>query len=755
MAGVNPSLGQYQLETLSPTGKAPKERLSDAAQAKQIYWLLWEANKKRNLAGAVMQGMIDGNPPYKQSALRADNQGWRANFNSLEAKARKDAAKTPYYDLFSATPQYAAIQTKIEGPMLSAQRASGVITEEFDRMLKAWPGFDFSFWQMLDDFVAYGRGWLMPCTYDGWYFECVPWHKVLFPDGVGATPEKWSFFAVQHAFDPTRLNEWMEDEEAAGDAGWNVEEVQSAIRNAVPRQASTQQDAMYVQQAIRDQDMYITAAASTIQCASIFVRQFDGTWSRMIIETEQEISGQQWLYKKEDIGSDILNVIAPFFFDVGPGSLNGIGGMARDIFEVIKAKDRMRCEQVNNVFLRSTVLVQPQNASGSQKSALIRIGGGISVIPAGFNVLQSTMLGDIQSTMVVNQSLDNMLDQNTGIYRPSFEKPPGNPETATGAQIRFTQSTVLTNSAVNRFYKQLDRFYAEIYRRAANDLPTSDDPSIKAAKQFQKACRDRGVSASQLRETYSVRSVRSIGNGSPAMRQQMTAEMMQVLPFLGTRGRSNWLEKFIAARGGQESVEDLMPPEDQSQEPTNQERQAIEENGLMKIGVEIPVVQGDDHIAHLIQHYQGALGSIQAAQEGGHIPESASFLATLMPHALRHIELVPIPQIQKQFKEQWAQIEQQQKQMVQQAQANQNQQAQQQSVMSEIQLSAMKTQAGIEDKNRKTQAGIADKNLKTRHSLATSDAMTANSIRTSTATAITKIQIDKSKARATNGASKN
>lgn len=744
----------FPLKTLPPKGEAPKARLTDAKKAQDIYWTLHKANELRNLRGTYIQGMFDGNPPYKQNALRNNGQGWRANFNTLEGKARKDAAKTPYYDLFTSTPNHFEVKTYRRGENLNAHEASRIITEEFDEMLKAWSGFLLNFWKMLDDFVGFSRGWLWWPDMLTWRSKRIAWWRVLFPDGTDVDPDDWGLFAVEHIFDVTTLNGYIRDEEAARDAGWNVEQVRKAIIAACPLQPNNTQDMMIVQQAVRDQDIYLTTRASTVQAASIFVREFGGSWSRIVVQTGLDsgnppaLNPEQWLLRKESVADDVRQLMASFFFEVENGSVNGLGGLGRDIFDVIKAKDRMRNEQVNNVFMRSTILLQAQTASSQIKAGLIQVGGGVTIVPVGMNIQQSTMIGDISGTMEVNMDLDNMLDRNTGIYRPSFEKPSGNPETATAAAQRFAQSTVLTNSGVDRFYSQLDWYGTEVYRRASQELPNSSDPGIKAAKAFQKRCLDRGVTIEQLRNPYCVRAFRAIGNGSPIMRQQLTAEIAPVAMQFGQRGQRAWLEDFVAARGGQHKVERYMPREDAEDLPTEQDREALQENACVKIGSPIVVVENDNHQVHLRHHFEAGFMALQAAQEGGDRNESAAFIQGILPHAAEHIQRLANPDIQKAAIETYRELESGFNELLSAIEQQQPDPAAQDRVLSEIELDNLKTQADIGRKDAKAQFDMKMKEDKARHQMGLSDATTASSINQQTALTRSSIFNDRIKAQA-------
>lgn len=704
---------------------ADRSRLTSANVAQQIYWNLHQANLGRNNYGAYLQGICDGNPPYRQSSLRASGQGWRCNVNWRESKARKDAAKTPYYSLFADGPTYveASLSEKDPASPLSSVDAAGIITEELHPMLEEWSGFDMGVWQMLDSFVGFGRGWLYWPMSDIWHFDPVPWWKVRFPDGTNVDPAKWTLFSIEHNFDPVTLNGYVKDEATARAAGWNPARVRQAIEAATPYDPQSSQDQMAVQQMIKDQDIQLMYRTGTVQAASIFVREFDGTWSRMIVEVgiqanDIDLGEGDWLYYKRGVASSIHELVAPFIFEVETGSINGLSGILQLITDSVRVKTRVLCEQVNNTFLRSTVLLQAQNASSRVKSGLITVGGGVTLIPEGMVVQPSTIVGDIQSTMVLNEQLGRELDVNSGVFRPQMEKPSGNPEPLGATQLRVAQASVLTNSAVNRFLQQLDWFYTELYRRACLSQSGSH-PAAKAAKAFQKRCKDRGVTDKQLKAA-TVRATRTIGNGSPAMRSQLTTELAQLIPVLnlGQRGRENLAKAIIAARGGQAMVDRLKPIEDAQNVPTSQDREATEENGMVKIGNQVFVCEGDDPIVHLQHHFEAGFAALQSVQQGAPAHDAASFVQGILPHIQQHMAGLQRKEDVKAATKMFKQLSQGLKQLMAHIQQSQPDPAQQQQVMGDLQLKQLKTQSDIQLKQVKTQAQLQTHRVKTQQAMA-------------------------------------
>ncbi len=571
------------------------------------------------------------------------------------------------------------------------------------------------------------------------------WWKVRFPDGTNVDPSRWDLFSTQHNFNPVTLNGFIRDESAARAAGWNPERVRIALNHPTPYDPQTSQDQMSVQQMVKDQDIQLMYRSSTVQAASIYVREFDGTWSRMIVETgtaanDTDLGIGDWLFYKRGVANSIHELIAPFIFEVETGSINGLSGILQLITDTVRVKTRVLNEQINNTFLRSTVCLQAQNASARVKSGLITVGGGVTLIPEGMSVQPSTIVGDIQSTMVLGETLSRELDVNSGVFRPQMEKPTGNPEPLGTTQLRVAQASVLTNSAVNRFCQQLDWFYTEILRRVIAPQSGSH-PAAKAARAFQAAIKERGVTAKQLKSA-TIKATRIIGNGSPAMRTQLTTELAQLVPLLnlGQRGRDALARSLIAARGGQAMVDLLKPIADLQQVPTSQDREALEENACVKIGAPIVVVENDDPIVHLQHHFEAAQSALQSVQQGAPPHDAAAFVQDILPHIQQHMQTLQRKEDIKSATQMFKQLQQGLKKLLTAIQqATPDPQAQQQT-MSDIQLKQLDTQARIQDRNVKTQAQLQTHAAKAQQGMAIEAARAHQKLAIDDATAAARIR---------------
>jgi hypothetical protein len=719
------------LATLAADGKAPKSRLTDAKDGMELFNRLKRSAEPRLSRAAVIQGMRDGNAPFDPSRLRNRNEAWRSNYSTQEGSSRVDAAKTPFYQLVTSADLLADCGTDMDGQQVDAATASRIRSEEFSTMLRTYEDFEDEWWVMFDDMITFNRGFFWMPEPDSWRFEQIAWDRVYFPDGTSVKRRKWNFFAIEHSWTVHEL--WRMAKAGGKESGWNMEAVHDAIRNAMPESVARTDDPMAVQHALANQELFASECSQVVRAASLYVQEFDGSWSRMVVgldgnrnandtapkgpvsAVEQSVQGEgapratpdgkpkpnkTWLYRKEKIAQRVTQILVPFFYETTNGTVNAIkGGLGSRILPIMQATDRMACALTDNTLLRSSIVLQPQNASSRAKSALMQV-GPITVLPEGFLVQQGTLFGDLEGSIAVRDHLSRTVDSTTGTFRPAWEKPRGNPETATAAQMRFAQSAQLSDSAVERFYKRADTFYYEIYERASDtSLPDSTDPFIAAARAFQKRCLMRGLSAEQIRDCSKakVRASRSIGNGSPAMRQQALGAVggLALQGLLGPRGLQEWKRLFVAAHLGQAGVEALLPKDDIAEVPTRDDWDASQENADMNQGNQAVFAPWQNSGIHALSHIQAGYRAVQAVQQGADPAIPFTFLTVALPHIEQHIGAVPIESLRKQLTTMFGELEKGAKIVEQAAQEQMKGQQQQQALNFEQQRAMQETQGKL------------------------------------------------------------
>lgn len=613
-------------------GAAPKSRINDVNRGRKIAADLIYANRERNRVNTLIQGMIDGNPPMSRQKLVNNGQAWRFNVNFMEGKALTSAALAPYYDLFATNKYYFEARTKL-GNLDQQEEWSNYITEGFDWLLKSWTGFDFNMQAMLQNMVLFGKGFLVWMDTSSWKFRYISQFKVFVPNGTAGYSEDLEVLVFR---DPSRVDQlwkYIRNAGAATTAGWNREATLTAIANAVPEfvtgQAGMQWNYDQVQQMMRDHDISQGVRCATVQTVHILVKEFSGKVSHYICTEDgvgpttlkPDVPGiNDFMFKSVSRFDGFGNILSTFFLETLDGSWNGAAGLGNQIYSSIEAKNRLRCSELDAAFLRSGITLQAKSASAMQKTALVQI-GAFNIIPDGYDVQQSTIMGDVAGLIAVQRDLDQLISSNTGVYRQRLDQPQGNPRTAREVELQYQSSATLSNSAINRFYGNLDRFGAELFRRAKND------PDFKAF------CESKGVPPEALENMKFVRAYRNIGNGSMMLRQQAFAQTQPLTLMMNEKGRNNWLTENIAAIAGQDAAVRWNPQPSPMQLPDDQMAIATGQVADMKIGVPAIVTASQNPVTFASTFLDAGEQSLGSIQHGGNPVDVLAFM-TLDIHAI-------------------------------------------------------------------------------------------------------------------------
>jgi hypothetical protein len=312
--------------------------------------------------------------------------------------------------------------------------------------------------------------------------------------------------------------------------------------------------------------------------------------------------------------------------------------------------------------LRNSIVLQPKQALDKSRLNLLQI-GAVTWLPEGVDVHQGTILGDIASTIAVSQEMDKMVERNTGIYRPTLQQEKGNPDTLGEFQMKFAQATVLSTSAINRFYAQMDKLYTTQWKRVIEcgmKRSPGKTPYEKEAQAFVNRCEARGVSRDSLKRLDFIRAFRAIGNGSQAMRQQTLQNLMGIYPMLPANGQENLLEDVIRTSSSQHQVERYMPDADRRKLPSDQLAYALLENAALRANAPVSWTPSQNNVVHAQAHLQAGAQAAAAAEQGADPHDVLGFLDAIGAHVAIHLQMIGKDPTQKDalkvLMQQWKQL---------------------------------------------------------------------------------------------------
>jgi hypothetical protein len=617
-----------RLASLDEEGNRPDSRIGNAGNARSLVQRLKHEDETRMFRYTRMMGLMDGNPPWNQQKLIDIGQGHRANFNLRESEGIVEAAKTPYYDLVFEVPYFARLEFDVQGAASHmVNQWSDIATEEYTDTLSAWDGYDHQIqlhqWQM----IVNGVGPIFWPHFIGWHSEAVKSRRVLVPIETKANVDELELCCVLHSYRADELEQFIKKGgtyEADGD-GWNIPLCEKAIIDSAKREMrqtwGTENYDLY-QRAIRTGDLFHGIHRSDrIYVASLFVKEFGGKISHYMI-TDQNLGHQTdydslmgdeigYLFKRRNKFSSFGNVVCPFFFDSGPdGTWHAVKGLGPKIYDFCDISNRTFCQMLDGSVIGSGITLEAQDANAMEETQIALVGGAAVVSP-GYKVVQTRIAESLEGAMAMRRELHGTLQQNTGSYRQRSEEQ--NPEPTLGqAQLISQQQQLLTKGSTNRYYNNLDKWHRETVRRLLDPAQSSSIPGGREAIEFKARCVMRGIPFDVMDFKYIRRviSTRSIGFGSPQLRDISTRELVSMIPYMDEVSRNHALRARAAALPGigMHSVDDFFPPIEKSGIPDAHAALAVlENNALRQQGGKALVEPMQNHSTHFDVHYQDVM----------------------------------------------------------------------------------------------------------------------------------------------------
>ena len=646
-----------RLATLDPeTGKKPKSRIGNAGNARSLVQRLKYEDETRMYRYTQIQGLLDGNPPWNSQKLIDCGQGHRANFNLRESEGIVEAAKTPYYDLVFEVPLFAQIEFDTAGQeSYIVDQWGQIISEEYTDVLAAWDGFDTQMqlhqWQM----VVNGTGPVFWPHYLGWHCEATKARKVLVPMETKANVDELELAVVLHSYRADELDSFLDSggtDDPKGE-GWNRPLCRQAIILCAQREMRSAWGAenydLY-QRAIRTGDLFHGIHRSDrIFVASLFVKEFGGKISHYMV-TDQPLGtvkevydnlGDEtgYLFHRKNKYNSFSEVLCPFFFDSGPdGTWHSVKGLGPKIYDYCDVSNRTFCQMLDGAVIGSGITLETQDSNNLEETQISLVGGA-SVVAPGYKVAQTRIAEALDGALAVRRELHSTLEANTAVYRQRTDE--GRPEPTLGqAQLLFQQQGTLTKGATNRYYSNLDKYHRETLRRLLDPAQNESIPGGVEAMRFKARCIVRGIPAGALdnRNIKRVIATRSLGYGSPSMRDQTTQQLVALIPFMDEVSRNHALRARVASLPGvgMFNVDAFFPPIEKSGVPNaHTSFAALENNALRAQGGKAMVEPQQNHSIHFDVHMQDVM---QHLNDNSPIDQKLIHMENAGPHMTQHLQ---------------------------------------------------------------------------------------------------------------------
>lgn len=644
----NNEISDGQPSTLLPSGSPPETRIGDAQQAKGIYQRLWRADLQyRAPKRATLNGLRDGNPPFRQADLDNAGMSHRCNINFRVSESYLNNAVGAFYDLFNEAPTYATIRLK-KGSSEQIASWSRSVTLHFDWLCRGEPRFDYDAQRSQDEMVWHGKGPFVFQDIFDWRPSAILERQLLVPDMTLSDTSYWGNVAIIiMEYQVDELWQYIRNEREATMLGWNVERAKQAIINASPESSKggMWNRWEYHQQMLKNGSAYYAGSSKTVSVSHVFCREFakegeaQGKITHvMVVRDETDGSPDKFLFQKIGRFENWNQCIHPMYYDRGGGGYHhSVTGMGTKMYSLMELQNRLYCSQADRAMLPKLML-KPTTSTAAEGMSLTQNGDHL-ILTEGMDVIQTPLAGLTEEEMLFNRELTNLVSSNLSQYRTNATEPmKGNPETATGRRLDASQEAALQKTQMNRFYNQEDGLYSEMYRRAVNTTSKSS-PGGERAMEFIKRCVADGVPKEVLKDVEWVKASRVVGQGSAFMRQEaLTRTWVTLGPGLPEDGKQNLMDAMIATDCGPDSVDLFNPKANASTLPNDQYALAISQVADMKIGVPAVVTSTQNPAIFASTFMKAADDAAGTLEQGANPQEVLSFLEMCGQAIAKHMQ---------------------------------------------------------------------------------------------------------------------
>ena len=286
-ASVNQTVGKPVLNTMSSYGSdtlktiengvVPETRMKDADTVQSFCRRLIDNDDKRSFKRSRVNGLVDGNPPYRLSKLKEAARADACNVNWGIARAYMEAGVGAFYDLFSEAPGYFSIITS-HGDDEHRDEYGRILSEEADKVIVKDAVIDYNMQRSQDQMVLHGCGPLMFENTQDVLPRAVNTGDLKVPEFTKSDTHYWEVCMLQIDYYPPELYAFIKDSEAATAVGWDVEYTKNVISNAmdVKTQPGIRYEWEFYQQELKNNSLAYYDDSKINRLAHVFWKEFDG-----------------------------------------------------------------------------------------------------------------------------------------------------------------------------------------------------------------------------------------------------------------------------------------------------------------------------------------------------------------------------------------------------------------------------------------------------------------------------------------------
>lgn len=632
----------------------------------------------------MVEDAYDRIPPDTEEQLRADGLGWAANVDWGSMEAGIDLAASPFVNLLTEPDPFVKFCSYAETPNL--HHALSELARADAEMLRDWPDWIYEAQIMIHNRVAHGMGIFYFPQPHGWHFQSLHPANLITPPRAGLNPEGWPWCAIITEFKVEDLLAKLTDKETAREQGWDTKAVHDAIEKYQQGSGASWPHNMNIDQAVHGFSNHAMMGtfdeSMTIKGFVFYVRESTGEISEYWLTNQEEVG---FLYARQKKQSQMSRVINIFPHGLGSGYINKVRGYGIKSLPHHDLENRSFNHSIDVTFLSSNLMLK---GSGQDVNRLPEmVFGPVTLIPEDFTLEQQSFQNPAGGLVQLHREMNGMKAGRNQVFGGNVDTTPNVDRTASGARMRYQESTGIRGHDVARFYHQVRMFHQARWERIVDPDASDSDPGMAEAREMLQRAVSKGCPPEAIEGIYKVNAVTVFGEGDPV--NQFMA-MMDVKEFYGQltpTGRKAYARAALNARlRDPDLVDQLVGKVDSLIDETDSRHRQVaqgENADFQSSDVRIDIAETDNHLIHSGEHTVFAEDTLGQLREKA-ISEEDAFrtLSRVQAHIGGHIEMVmsdPLSEAEgKDLQRRWADVTNSLRQLAQQLEAKRQKMQEQQ-----------------------------------------------------------------------------
>jgi hypothetical protein len=489
-------LGRFNQPKFGDNGESTKvvnKPISTAQQAYEVYTRLLRDNQARANRNKLVADAYNGGSPFDQKRLEAASQGWRANFSTLVLATFVDRVVPRLTDAVHGMKFLTAAE--LPDSFTNAANKTQKFRERTTELIRQWNGWIDYVEQVATENVLFGYTAAVQMDEFEWRPKTFRQEDTLFDEQCPQLAEKCPVFCIKANYYVHEACAIIEDDNAAWAAGYNVDNIKSAIEQAAPPYDSFVYSPRQLSDMVREGNLYYSFHRSSkmIETVHVFVKCYDNTidhwWvnrngskrpnkpkklERDSAQPRTDASGEPQkleedpyeLFYGEKIAESMEDVLTLFSFQAGNNRLFGSKGIGRLLYNISLATEKARMSFVDAMYISGLLVGQAEESIIGRLMPHVR--SPFLIIPEGFQLLMQQFKIDINNWLGLDQKLTNTAEIIAGAFLPDQQQISNNGQmiqTATKESIDAVKEEEVKQGILSRWWIQFTKSVGSMQRR--------------------------------------------------------------------------------------------------------------------------------------------------------------------------------------------------------------------------------------------------------------------------------------------------